>query len=772
MKHIVLYIVFTCNAAAIFSQNMASFKGKVIDKNNNPISIGNVLLLQNDRILKYSYLIDGQFSFESVPQKSYTLKVTSLGYKTYQEKIELTKNIDTIIVLEEAITTIDEVEIVATKKLIENNNGNILVNVANTILSKEVSIIDLVSKLPSIQVDPNRESITILGKGNPLIYLGGQRISVEDFKNLHIDDIKTIEIINNPSAKYEADGRSVILITRKKGVGRGTKVSFTETASFRKNFNNFLSGNINFKKDKFEFKLNAAFNDLHPWESNGAAYSIIDEDIESNYIVEADDTKRPQFILGSGFYYQINKSDYFSLSSTLSSQKDEFLIKTNTLNKENNIEDAIFTQSDNDDYRLYSSTNINYNASLSNTRNLFLGVQYSYFNKELGSDIANSLNSATLIPVQKSLQDFKIHVFSFKADFEKEFKNKFKLEIGTSTVFTTAKTYADISGLEPDITTKSIYNYTENNYAGYLQLMGKTGKLSFTAGIRSEITDNTGSFEANEDLLVDRNNVRLFPKAILSFEIDSTKNLTLNYGRSITRPNFTNISSISTYLSPFLEFNRNIELKPTLTNELSLNYNFKEYALGVNYYVNNNPVFYNIAYNAVNEISVMSPTNFEREEGYSLELTIPFNYKFWKATNVVSLNFNTIEDQRAISLNTAPYFYFYTNHQFKINNTTSFNFNCWGLSNRQEGIFDREQVYALNASISKKLFDKLDITLSFNDIFNSMEFTDRYSLQNIKARSTFYTDANEISISLKYAFGQIKSVYKNKDVDSDLNRIR
>jgi len=119
-----------------------------------------------------------------------------------------------------------------------------------------------------------------------------------------------------------------------------------------------------------------------------------------------------------------------------------------------------------------------------------------------------------------------------------------------------------------------------------------------------------------------------------------------------------------------------------------------------------------------------------------------------------------------------PNFYFYTNHQFKINNSTTVNLNGWGLTNRQEGIFDREKVCVLNASVSKKFFNKLDATLSLNDIFNSMEFTDRYELQNIKATSLFYTDANEVSLSFKYSFGSIKSLYKNKDVDDGLNRIR
>jgi len=301
MKQLSLIISFIFICTTAFSQNMVELKGKLLDKNNKLISIGNVLLLQNDSVIKYTYVVDGRFSFEEIPKNNYLLKISSLGYETYQEKIELHKNTETTITLKEAITEIDEVEVTATKKLIENKNGNLLVNIENTILSKEVNTIDLLSKLPRIQVSPNRDVITVLGKGNPLLYVGGQRISIDDFKSLQIDDIKTIEIINNPSVKYEAEGRSVILITRRKNSGKGTKVSLTETASFRKNFNNFLGGNINFKEDKFEFKFNAAFNNLHPWESNTSDYVIVNENIESSYLVKTDDTNRPQFILGVDF---------------------------------------------------------------------------------------------------------------------------------------------------------------------------------------------------------------------------------------------------------------------------------------------------------------------------------------------------------------------------------------------------------------------------------------------------------------------------------------
>ena len=97
----------------------------------------------------------------------------------------------------------------------------------------ESNPVDLLSKLPKIQISNNRESIGVFGRGTALIYLGNQRISVQELQNIAIEDIKTIEIINHPSSKYEAEGRSVILITPKFSKKNGFKGTISETASFR-----------------------------------------------------------------------------------------------------------------------------------------------------------------------------------------------------------------------------------------------------------------------------------------------------------------------------------------------------------------------------------------------------------------------------------------------------------------------------------------------------------------------------------------------------------
>jgi hypothetical protein len=169
----------------------------------------------------------------------------------------------------------------------------------------------------------------------------------------------------------------------------------------------------------------------------------------------------------------------------------------------------------------------------------------------------------------------------------------------------------------------------------------------------------------------------------------------------------------------------------------------------------------------------MSPTNFDEEVGFALEFSLPFKYKFWTSNNTVSLNYASVNDSRIVKSKSTPYLYLYTNQRVQINNSSSFNVNGWALTNRKDGIFNRKSVFTLNAAYTTKLFSKLDVTLSANDIFNTMEFRENYILQNLNVSNLFFTDVNEFSIALRYVFGSIKnSKYKNKSVDDELNRMK
>ncbi|HJY11342.1 MAG TPA: hypothetical protein VJ304_01060, partial [Flavobacterium sp.] len=149
---------------------------------------------------------------------------------------------------------LNEVVVTQNKKAFSNQNGNIKLDVSNSIYNSIPNTVDLLSKIPTVQVSTDRESISVVGKGNPLIYIDNQKVGMNDLNTLAVADIKTIEIIQNPSAKYEAEGRVVILITRKFSKKDSFRTEISEVASFKKDYNNYLGFNSSFKKNKIEWK--------------------------------------------------------------------------------------------------------------------------------------------------------------------------------------------------------------------------------------------------------------------------------------------------------------------------------------------------------------------------------------------------------------------------------------------------------------------------------------------------------------------------------------
>ncbi|MGH2666125.1 outer membrane beta-barrel protein [Flavobacterium sp.] len=668
---------------------------------------------------------------------------------------------------------LDEIAVKRTGKEVSIKNGNIKIDVSNSVLKKVSNPIDLLAKLPKIQVSPNKESITVLGKGTPLIYIDNQKVGMNELNSLAVEDIKSIEIINNPSSKYEAEGRAVVLITLKLSKKEGFKAIITENATFKRYFNNYFGANLSVKKNKLEVRTNFNFNQLVIWESNGNDFSIPDEDIISNYMVKAV-TKRPQFVFGSGVYYKINEDDYLSFSFSGREQKDRFTIDTDTYNKEQNIENSIQTYNKNDEKRHFYNAFANYaHVSKSLEGKLFAGIQYSNFNQDIKSLVFNNYNNTAFEESQKTEQKFNITVFSGRADFEKKFKNQMKLELGTLYLEANSDTGFLTEKFNPESTTDSAYNYHEKNSTAYSQLSGNIKKMSYTGGLRVENTIAKGKFKSENGLLIDKNYTNLFPKLEIEIPIDSTKSISVRYAKSISRPNYSSTSQATAYINPYFVFANNSNLNPTLTDEVAVNFQRGEIAVNISYNKKHDPVYYGSFYDASQHLLTLKPINFKKESGFNAELVLPFSYRFWTTTNVFSTVLNKVEDETAIVKKSKPYGYWYSNNTFKLPKEITLAITFYGLTKQQEGIFERKGMFTVDAVISKTFFSHFDCTLSFADIFRKYNNYDSYTINSVIAKGKYFSDAHAVSLSIKYSFGKLKdSEFKEKNINENANRIK
>jgi hypothetical protein len=672
---------------------------------------------------------------------------------------------------QETPKVLDTITIKGQTKTFAIKNGNLKVDVANSIYKFISNPVDLLAKLPNIQISPDKEKITIIGKGTPMLYIDNQKVTLNDLNSLSVDAIKSIEIIKNPSSKYEAEGRVVILITRKLSKKEGFKTIVSENASCQKYFNNYFGINSSLKKNKFEFKANFNYNQITLWEKNGNDFTIPANDIISNYMVKAI-TKRPQFIVGTGIFYKINEEDYLSINFNLRTQKDIFDITTDTYNKNQSTINYINTLNANDENRKLTNGFINYNHKIKSIDALlFSGFQYSNFNQNITSTIYNNYNNNGFEFTQNRNQKIGISVFSGRTDFEKEFKNKMKLELGA--LYLQANSNTDFLIENLNTSTFSKYNYKEKNIASYTQLSGSIKKVNYSFGLRAENTIVKGKYASENNLLVDKNYINIFPKTAIEIPIDSTNTISFYYTKSITRPNFSTTSQVSTYINPYFVWSNNINLDPTITDEISLNYQYKEKSVRLSYTKISNPVYYATSYNETQNLLTFQTTNFNKESGFNLEFTLPFKYKFWTTTNTISGILNKIEDKQSVVNESKPYLYYYSNHVFKLQKEIEIALTGWGLTHQKEGIFERNGLFTMDFVVTKKFFKNLDCTISYNDIFRQIKYRENFTINGVSAKGIYYTDANLVSFSVKYTFGKIKnSVYKEKSVDENSSRIR
>lgn len=755
----------------MFSQDQFKITGTVLDEDGNKIEIGDVLLRStNDpsEILEYTYIDNGAFKFKDVNEGIYEMHISSLGFQKFTEIVDLKSDKYFYITLQQTTTTLDEVVLESKKEMFKVQGGKIIANIQNTLLSAEPTGTALLAKLPGVQVSPDQESISYIGKGNILIYMGSQRLSLDEFNNVPVDNIKTIEIVKNPSAKYEADGRVVVLVTPTKKNIEGYTLSLSETLDFRRKFSNYLGVNLYTKSEKLEIRTNLDYNQLQPWESNAFDYNLNDIGLESGYRVIVD-TKRPELKGGLGLHYQINDEDYISFNSNIRSRNDQNSFVANSfLSLPSESRQNLRTENESDVEQILFSNNINYNNSLERIDgNLFLGIQYSAFKKESGQNIQDIINNEV---INSNIdQSYSADVFSARVDFEKPLNKGWQLELGSKASVAKSTTGFDTDTFQDALETDNTsYDFNEKNYAFYSQLTGRIKKVDVIFGLRSETTNIRGGFENNYQNVIDSTYTNWFPKAGLSFPLDSTKTIHLNYAKSINRPNYSSLNQALVYINPFVVFQGNFNLKPAIAHEFSASINFKHFTLEAGYTETNNPAYYIPSYDPDGNLFTIGLQNIDKERTSMIAVSFPYSYKKWSTYNYAAGYHIKLTDPAGILGETSPLLYFYSNNEFVLSKGYSILLSGWLITHSKEGIYERGTASSLDLGVSKTLFGKIKCSLTIADIFNTTRRTERFTFNNIQSEGVWYTNSRRFALNFKYSIGEIKkSSFRNRDVDEN-----
>lgn len=753
-------------------QENLKINGNITDSKQNNITSAEIYLFTaNNELVKTTIVQDGNFEFSQLKPAQYHLQIVSNDITHNEPPFQLSSDLNLSVMLNEKVSNIEEIKISRTRNPFKVQNGNIDIDVANSSLSKVATSTDLLAKLPFIYVDANGEGLSMVGKGIPLLYIDNQKVDFNVLSAVSVDEIKSVEIIRNPSAKYEAEGKSVVKVILKNSKKEGYKLALNETAVFNKRFSNNFSANFQLKKNNTEWKLNAAYNQIQHWESNGFDYSVPGKNIKSDYIILSM-TNRPQVILGASLYHELNDGDNLTFTINGNLRPDKGDNNTVTNYEVNGLKSQILTLNPQDRKRATINSIFNYNKQLKSINaTIFTGLQYTRESNNVDLDFYNNIDNSGYSFSQFRKQKYAVNAFSGRIDIEKKIKENYQLGIGGSFTKADASTdnLTDYRNLNPSEYFK--YFFDEENWASYAEFSGEKEKISFKGGIRLETTSANGYNKILDETTIERHYVDWFPNAELSFKQNENYAYTVNVKRSISRPSYSDLASGGLYSSPYVEYKGNPNLLPSYTSEVSASVNLKKWALNASVYQVKNPIGFGLFYDENENISQFTTKNFDKESGASLGLDVPFEYKIITSQNSLSLNYYKTEDSLAVVNPSTPYLYLYTNNTIKLGKGFNFLLDGTWITKRTQGIYEYNEMVLINLGLTKSV-SNFDFTLRYNDVFNQNTYIQKLSYDKIITKGSFYGNTPTFSVGIKYNFGKISnSEYREKQINQTVDRI-
>ena len=789
--------------ALLFSATLSSqiIKGRVIDENKAPVIFAAVTLTNptDSSLVKATITEDlGIFSFEGISTGKYELSISSIGYATYKKNIDFKENVLDLgtISIDTQTQNLEEVTVVSEKPMVQVLADKTVFNVENTINATGTSAFELLRKAPGVIVD-NGGSFIVEGKTGVQIFIDG-KLSVlqgEDLTNylesLQATDVESVEIITQPSSKYDAAGNAgIINIKLKKDKSLGTNGTFTSglTVGDFGRTNSSINFNNREKKGNFygtysnRFGKSTGFIDLlrsqFGTQFDSRSSSIYDRNT-NNIKLGYDYYLNSKHTIGAIVNGNFNNGFTTSTTTTPireigSIQNDSILIAEN--------------QRQNTSYNINANLNYKYADTLG--RSINIDLDYGRYNSERDAFQPNTYFSgdgSQILNQRITFQDtpIDINIATIKTDYEQNFlKGKLGLGFKLSYINTdnTFDFFNQINGqniLDSDQSNQ--FEYQENINAAYVNYNRKWGKWNLQFGLRIENTDSDGiltSQQENEDDRVQRNYTDYFPSGGLTYQMNRKNQFALTYSRRIQRPNYQSLNPFEYQLDELSFSKGNPFLQPQYTNNIKLShtYNYR-LTTSISYsYVSD--FFAQVTIADSETTNFLTTLNVADQEVINLGISYPKKiYEWWNV--YFSLN-AYISDFKATSDEFLPVrqetLSFYAQNTFNLSKSLRMEVSGWYSSpSIWGGTYQTQSLGSLNLAFQKKFWDdRFTARLSFNDILYTVPWRGTTQFGDLFINGTGGSDSRQVAFGLTYDFGrnEIKKARNRKTgLDAENKRI-
>ncbi|KQM78802.1 hypothetical protein ASE74_12625 [Pedobacter sp. Leaf216] len=809
MKTLLTLIACFMACGASFAQKLNTLTGKIVDEKTVPVSFAIVRVLNypdTSVVKSVSTNIDGAFAIDQLKNGEYVLSVSIVGFKgkkTGHFSLNGDLNLPAI-GIESVSKQLKEVSVQGKKPFIEHQIDKTVLNLENSIIATGGTALEVLEKAPGVQIDRQTDQIKLNNKSGIMVMIDGKAnfLSGADIttllSNMSSDQISTIELITNPSAKYDAAGNAGIInikLKRNKAFGTNGTVSVNSGQGIMPDspsdlYRAGVNLNLNYRQGKWNIFGNGTVARKAQFNNTYLTRSTLSEGLASALTQNFDRKSK-----GVGYQVKFGADYYASDKTVFGVMFDANTVNNKLTNFSNTNINAVQNGATNLSYILQDANssspvgNLTANFNIKHDfdkkgKSLTFDMDYSGFsNKKDENFLANYLNSGGSSTNKTTLRnntDAEISVYAAKTDLTLPLSKTAKLEAGlkSSYVVTNNDFISEqlIGGVwQNDLGKSNNFVYKENINAIYGSFSKEWKVWQIQLGLRAEHTHSNGT-SVTDQKEVDRNYLSLFPTVFVNQKLNENNNIRYSYGRRVDRPNYQQLNPFVFYLDPLAVDQGNPYLKPQFTDNYQISYSYKEFSFSLNY-SNTKDMITQISKqdDATRVISVIRE-NLGRSQNYSADINVPVKVtKWWNMQNNVSVYYNKFTDGNiegaAYSAGKAAV-NLYTSNSFTLPQNFSLEISAWLNSPRVNGVEQTTNYQgALNAGIQKTLMDKkLKLRLNMDDILLTNHWEGKLVYQNINMNVVNHYTSRRANFSISYNFGNqnVKSARSRNTATDDM----
>lgn len=771
MKFYVSLIAFVCFMWGTTAQNSFSVSGKVVDKSNNsPIPYATIVIKNKDQIITGGITNDkGEFSISKINSGAYEFEAQFIGYKSYTNTITIgSKNLDLgTIYLSEDVTVLAEVEVVGERTTIEQKIDRKVVNVGQDLINSGPSASDVLNNIPSVSVDAQNNSVTLRGNPNVQIFIDGkpsQLSASQALQQIPSTSIKQIELITNPSAKYNPEGMSgIINIILKKNSNLGFNANINAGANFGVTPKGNGSLDFNYRINKFNFYSTYSINHGR-WNNRGFidTENLTNANNSNLTLFRINNTNTNHFLkTGVDFYINDKNTLSFFTNQNRNTTDGNFFNQVNYTNGVNPTLIQVFESEVKSRNEVY---NLSYKYQFEKPQKTFeLEVNYNINDRPEDSQFFdgndNLLQTNQIETLGKNL--------IVNADFVNPLDEKTKLELGLENRYDATDNLFD-----RDFTYFSDFDYKRNIVSAYANYGKQNEKWSYQLGARLENFEVEANFRRIDEQPGQFKDkiFTVYPSAFLTYSVSEKDNLNFSYSRRVDRPNLGQVNPIRNWSSPTIDQEGNPNLNPQFTNSVEINYT-RTTKLGAI----TSGVFFRYINDPITQVFIQSPydenkklmtfDNFSNATEYGIETSGNLNFKKWWSANfgadvyfrnvtgfVENVDLELVEKE----VLTVP-FNARMNHNFNVSKRFRIIWFTMYRSGVEDIQFSNKLMWKTDLGFRYSLFkDQGSLSVRYNDIFNTM-YARFYGENPDRAQGQFRWESRMLNVTFNYRFGSGKN---------------